>query len=44
MLDGTCRDKKVYARIAEKLGEAGYEGTAVINRFAAIFNIPREFP
>ena len=28
MLDGTCRDKQVYARIAEKLGEAGYERTA----------------
>ena len=25
MLDGTCRDKQVYARIAEKLGQAGYE-------------------
>ena len=30
MLDGTCRDKQVYARIAEKLGEAeaGYERTS----------------
>ena len=28
MLDGTCRDKQVYARIAAKLGEAGYERTA----------------
>ena len=28
MLDGTCRDKQVYARIVEKLGEAGYERTA----------------
>ena len=28
MLDGTCRDKQVYERIAEKLGEAGYERTA----------------
>ena len=34
MLDRTCRDKQVYARIAEKLGDT-------INRFAAIFNIPR---
>ena len=30
MLDGTCRDKQVYARIAEKLGEAGYERTASV--------------
>ena len=28
MLDRTCRDKQVYVRIAEKLGEAGYERTA----------------
>ena len=47
MLDGTCRDKQVYARIAEKLSQAGYERTAsecknkIKNRFAAIFNIPR---
>ena len=27
ILDGTCRDKQVYARIAEKLGEAGNERT-----------------